>query len=149
MATANYTDGELIVTVPKGAAPDDDDDGDGVRRSRAWRLRGARPARSSLAAALRHEHLLRLGPERRHCHHPPRPAATTGDSSCPSPFLFQASCFWWAVPSHGPVHGEGERHGGDTAGECERRRSGLGRRGEVATAGTWPAWANARRVATR
>nr|ABF98781.1 hypothetical protein LOC_Os03g52914 [Oryza sativa Japonica Group] len=29
MATANYTDGELIVTVPKGAAPDDDDDGDG------------------------------------------------------------------------------------------------------------------------
>uniref|UniRef100_A0A0E0LHN7 SHSP domain-containing protein n=1 Tax=Oryza punctata TaxID=4537 RepID=A0A0E0LHN7_ORYPU len=30
MATATYADGELVVTIPKGAAPDDDGDGDGA-----------------------------------------------------------------------------------------------------------------------
>ena len=61
------------------------------------------PARSSSAAALRREHLLPLRPERRHRHHPPRPAATMRNSPCPSPFLFQASRFWWATPSYGPA----------------------------------------------
>uniref|UniRef100_A0A0E0FK79 Uncharacterized protein n=1 Tax=Oryza nivara TaxID=4536 RepID=A0A0E0FK79_ORYNI len=79
MATATYADSELVVTVPKGTAPDDNGDGDGAARSRGWRLRRARPARSSSAAVLRREHLLPLRPEHRHRHHPPLPAATTRD----------------------------------------------------------------------
>ncbi|BAD82605.1 hypothetical protein [Oryza sativa Japonica Group] len=92
MATATYADSELVVTVPKDAAPDDDGDGDGAARSRGWRLRFSLLVGDPLPWA-------DAGEGERHG----RDAAGEGerrgwDSAC-----------------------EGERRGRDSAGEGERR----------------------------